>query len=87
MEFHKGGRMITLIVDGEPMQFKNYRQAHYDLDCYSFCKGTYCTARTLDHYSDFEITHDDFGVEIGKECVEEMLDYEERKRMKKEVKK
>jgi hypothetical protein len=61
-------------------EFKNYREAHRDLDMARHCKGTECAARRLEHYSDHETTHDDFGKEIGKDCVLEL--FEEVNQMK-----
>lgn len=66
--------MVKVKYEGEILEFKNFREAHRDLDCYRVCRYEGCTASRLEHYSDHEMTHDDFGNEIGKECVEDMFE-------------
>lgn len=64
--------MLTFKIGSAKYQFKNYREAHYELDLARVCnQHGGCEASRLEHYSDRETIHDDFGRLIGKECVDE----------------
>lgn len=55
--------------NGEVFDCANFLKAHQELVNSRDC-GPECSAARLIHYSNFEHKHDDFGNEIGRECVE-----------------
>jgi hypothetical protein len=68
--------MLKIKFNGEVMEFKNWREAHYELKDRCHSKDPECFVNRLEHYSDFETRFDDFGNEIGKECVECFPEFE-----------
>jgi hypothetical protein len=61
-------RLVMLLVRAgeEIFKFKNWRDAHRRLD---YCCDSGCTATRLERYAEFNLSHDDFGRVIGKDCV------------------
>lgn len=66
--------MIKIKYKGETYTFKNFREAHADLDACEWRNE--CNAAILEHYSDSKTLYDDFGREIGRECLEHTYELE-----------